>query len=139
MTDKFNLNRFIKAQEKIFGQALLEMENGKKTSHWMWFIFPQISGLGNSTMAIQYAISNKEEAIAYYNHPLLGKRLQQITLAFLSNHDKSAFNVLGTPDDLKLKSSMTLFHSIQTDTDIFKQVLSKFYEDEICELTLSNL
>ena len=126
MEDTFILNRFIDAQSNTYENALNEIKSGRKTSHWMWFIFPQYHGLGASSTAIKYAISSKQEAISYFKHPILGSRLLEITKAFLSIENKTAYHILGKPDDLKLKSSMTLFAAIQSETDVFNSVLEKY-------------
>ncbi len=128
MTDKFNLQRFKDAQEHSYDRALQEIKNGRKTSHWMWYIFPQFKGLGRSETSKKYAIKSKEEAVAYFEDETLRERLLEITKAFLANNDKSAHSILGSPDDVKMKSCMTLFDLVQSETDIFQQVLDKFYE-----------
>ncbi len=109
MTDKFNLNRFIDAQENIYESALNEIKRGNKSSHWMWYVFPQYKGLGYSSTSQKYAITCIEEASMYFNHPILGRRLIEITNAFLNIENKSAYEILGDPDYLKMKSCMTLF------------------------------
>ena len=110
--DKFDLARFVSAQREMFEVALSELRRGKKESHWMWFIFPQLSGLGRSEMAAYYGIKNLEEARAYLKHPVLGLRLIECCTALLSVSGKSASEVMGYLDDLKLKSSMTLFAQV---------------------------
>jgi uncharacterized protein (DUF1810 family) len=132
----YDLNRFIIAQESCYEQVLTEMINGKKTSHWMWYIFPQIQGLGKSTTSIMYALNGKEEAISYLNHPILGIRLDDITKIIFALENKTAREILGSPDDLKLKSCMTLFYSIQAENNIFGAVLDKYFEGEQCHHTL---
>ena len=139
MTNTFNLNRFIEAQSNTYLLALNEIENGKKKSHWMWYIFPQYYGLGNSNLSVKYSIKNKIEAMSYFRHPILGSRLIEITKAFYLIENKTAYDVLGKPDDLKLKSSMTLFDSIQTETNLFDSVLEKYFNGNRCSLTLTNL
>ena len=139
MEDKFNLKRFIDAQSNSYERALDEIKNGRKTSHWMWFIFPQYCGLGRSSTSIKYAINSEEEAIGYLKHPILGSRLLEITKAFLSIENKTAYAVLGGPDDLKIKSSMTLFDSIQSETDLFNSVLEKYFEGNRCSRTMGTL
>ena len=136
IADNFNLKRFLDAQQNVYDQALKEIKGGKKNTHWMWFVFPQFRGLGSSLNAIFYAINCKEEAIEYFNHPLLGTRLQEITRALMELKNQSANSVFGSPDDLKLKSSMTLFSSIQTQTDIFELVLENYFSSSRCESTL---
>ncbi|MEO6522767.1 MAG: DUF1810 domain-containing protein [Mucilaginibacter sp.] len=122
-----DLSRFLTAQEKDYDIALAEIRSGRKRSHWMWYIFPQIAGLGLSETSKFYAIKNRAEAEAYLQHPVLGKRLIQISEALLALEDNNATHIFGTPDDLKLKSSMTLFAAIPTADPVFGQVLNKFY------------
>lgn len=105
----------------------------------MWFIFPQFYGLGNSHMSITYSIKSIEEAKAYFNHDVLGKRLIKITEAFYEINNKSAFEILGTPDDFKLKSCMTLFDAIQDETDLFDKVLNKYFSGDRCQKTIQLL
>ena len=136
MEDKFNLNRFIEAQSNTYKTALFEIKKEKKTSHWMWYIFPQYHGLGKSNMSVKYAINSKEEAKTYLNHTILGKRLKEITETFFSIENKSAYDILGGPDDMKIKSSMTLFDSIQDETDLFDAVLKKYFKGGRCKKTL---
>ena len=139
MEDKFNLNRFVNAQSNTYKIALFEIKKEYKVSHWMWYIFPQYHGLGRSNMSIKYAINSKEEAEAYLSHPIFGVRLKEITEAFLSMENKSAYDILGGPDDLKFKSSMTLFDSIQDETDLFDAVLKKYFKGGRCKKTLVKL
>ena len=127
MNETYNLERFIKAQEHSYQKALKEVENGKKCNHWMWFIFPQIDGLGSSTISKEYSIKNSQEAKDYLNHNILGKRLLEITNALMKLKSKSARSIFGYPDDLKLKSSMTLFKKISHDNEIFSNVLTKYF------------
>ena len=139
MRDGYNLERFINAQENSYQIALKEIQEGKKCSHWMWFIFPQIDGLGLSSISKEYSIKNKQEAIDYLNHNILGKRLIEITNALMKLENKSARSILGYPDDLKLKSSMTLFKIISSDNEIFSDVLGKYFSGEVCEYTEKSL
>jgi|SRR5690554_1759996 len=139
MEDTFNLERFIQAQVSSYDSALNEIKNDRKSNHWMWYIFPQLRDLGKSETSKFYAIKNREEAISYYNHPVLGKHLKEITLAFLSIQNKSTEDILGRPDHYKMKSCMTLFHFIQNDTDIFMKVLEKYYHGEFCRNTKKQL
>jgi uncharacterized protein (DUF1810 family) len=134
---KSDLNRFLKAQEKDFENALAEIKSGKKESHWMWYIFPQIKGLGFSQMSIYYSIQNIKEAKDYLDHPILGSRLKEITLEVLTLKENNATRVFGIPDNLKLKSSMTLFASVNTsDDNIFEKVLQKFFKGQFDEKTI---
>ena len=139
MKDGYNLERFINAQENSYQIALKEIQDGKKCSHWMWFIFPQIDGLGLSSISKEYSIKNKQEAIDYLNHNILGKRLIEITNALMKLENKSARSILGYPDDLKLKSSMTLFKIISSDNEIFSDVLGKYFNGEVCGYTEKSL
>jgi uncharacterized protein (DUF1810 family) len=127
-TDAFNLNRFISAQEGVIEAVLAELRSGQKRTHWMWFIFPQIDGLGQSTTSRYYAIKSKEEARQYLNHPVLGARLLQCAELLLAIEGKSAAEIFGFPDDLKLKSSMTLFACVTDSQVVFSQVLEKYFD-----------
>lgn len=131
-----SLQRFIEAQQSDYENALSEIKNGRKRSHWMWYIFPQIHGLGFSETSRFYAIKNKNEAAAYLHHPLLGKRLIEISNALLDLNSDDAHSVFGTPDDLKLKSSMTLFASLPETDPVFQSVLKKFFNGKKDEKTL---
>ncbi|WP_373482805.1 DUF1810 domain-containing protein [Acetobacterium sp.] len=132
------VERFVKAQEESYGQALTQIKNGRKRSHWMWFIFPQLKGLGRSETARYYGIKNWEEAKAYMAHPLLGSRLLEISGELLKLESCNANAVFGRPDDLKLKSSMTLFYLVDGNPT-FKAVLDKFFGGEIDEVTADQL
>lgn len=133
-----NLNRFISAQERSYDAALREIKSGRKRTHWMWYIFPQIAGLGFSSTAQFYAISSMQEAKDYYAHPVLGKRLVEISEALLALDTNDAGAVMGYPDDLKLRSSMTLFLAASGDA-VFQRVLDKFYSGKPDSKTLSIL
>jgi len=122
-----NLNRFTKAQEGIYETALFELRNGWKQSHWMWFIFPQIDGLGKSDTTRYYAIKNKEEAQLYLNHPLLGARLLECSKAVLEIEGRTVSDIFGYPDDMKFKSSMTLFAAVASPASVFEQALDIFF------------
>lgn len=122
-----NLSRFLDAQETDYNRALAEIKNGRKQSHWMWYIFPQISGLGFSETARFYAIDDLEEARLYLDHPVLGKRLIDISRALLQIEGKTANQILGSPDDLKLRSSMTLFSLLENADPVFQTVLDKYF------------
>jgi uncharacterized protein (DUF1810 family) len=139
MEDLFNLNRFIEAQSVSYETALYEIKSGRKTSHWMWYIFPQFKGLGYSSTSQLYSIKSVEEALLFFKHPILGNRLLEITNAFLNLENKSAYEILGSPDNLKMNSCMTLFNSIQTESDVFSKVLDKFYSNLQCTKTISQL
>lgn len=133
-----DLNRFISAQERSYDAALREIKAGHKRTHWMWYIFPQIAGLGFSSTAQFYAISSMQEAKDYYAHPVLGKRLVEISEALLALDTSDAGAVMGYPDDLKLRSSMTLFLAASGDA-VFQKVLYKFYSGKPDSKTLSIL
>jgi uncharacterized protein (DUF1810 family) len=137
--DPFDLSRFVFAQESVFDTALRELQRGQKTSHWMWFIFPQLEGLGRSSMAKKYAIRGLDEARAYLRHPVLGPRLLECCRAILSVEGKSASEIMGDPDDMKLKSSMTLFSLVEGAPAEFREVLLKFYGGEQDEQTVGRV
>ena len=122
-----NLKRFVEAQETTYQTALTEIKNGRKHSHWMWYIFPQIQGLGISETAKFYALEDAQEAADFLAHPVLGKRLLHISNALLGLASNDAHGILGSPDDMKLQSSMTLFAALCTNP-VFQQVLDKFYD-----------
>ncbi|KQR71217.1 DUF1810 domain-containing protein [Pedobacter sp. Leaf176] len=121
------LERFVQAQEKSYQDALAELKSGRKRSHWMWYVFPQIKGLGFSEMARFYAIEDIKEAEDYLAHPVLGKRLIEITQVLIELNEDDANKVFGYPDDMKLKSSMTLFANINRTDPVFLQVIDKYF------------
>lgn len=133
-----DLDRFIKAQEKDYNRALKEIKNGYKSSHWIWYIFPQIDGLGRSSMSKYYSIKNIEEAKEYLKNDYLRTHLLEISKELLKLNNKNITDIMGYPDDLKLKSCMTLFDYI-SDYDVFKKVLDKYYDGNKDELTLKLL
>ena len=137
--DIYSLDRFLEAQERMYPVALKEIKNGKKESHWMWYIFPQLRGLGRSQMAYIYGINGLEEAKEYLAHPLLSSRLLEITEALLSHKGKDIFDIMGDIDGMKLKSSMTLFALTSEDGSVFHQVLDCFYDGTVDKCTLSLL
>jgi uncharacterized protein (DUF1810 family) len=139
MKSKYNLNRFIDAQKYIYEQVISELSNGNKQTHWMWFIFPQINGLGRSSIAELYSIKNKEEAIAYLENPILGKKIRECTEIILNINGKTASQIFGFPDDMKLKSSMTLFAYISDSHSIFHRVLDKYFDGKEDKKTLDLL
>lgn len=139
MDDPFDLARFVEAQEGVYPQVLDELAAGRKRSHWMWFIFPQIKGLGASPMARTFAISGREEAEAYLAHPILGPRLRECTKLLVATPDRSIESILGPPDDLKFRSSMTLFAKTAADNADFVAALDKFYDGALDPLTLERL
>ena len=135
----YNIQRFIDAHQRSFHVALGEIKAGYKVSHWMWYIFPQIKGLGRSEIAEYYAIENLDEAKAYLTEPLLAEHMHAICEALLENESSNAEEVMGWPDDLKLRSSMTLFKEADLDNDIYQKVLDKFFDGEADEKTLEIL
>ncbi len=136
MTTNYNLQRFLNAQEKDYWVALSEIKNGKKQSHWMWYIFPQIQGLGLSETSKFYAIKNIHEAEEFLNHPILGSRLIDICNELLNLETGDAYKIFGSPDDMKLFSSMTLFSSLPRTKPVFQKVLNKFFDGKKDEKTL---
>lgn len=137
--DPLNLNRFLGAQESFYADALKEIKRGYKESHWIWFIFPQMRGLGRSPMAENYGIKSIEEARAYLENPILKKRLIEISSALLKHKGKStAYEILGTLDAMKVRSSMTLFDLVMPNA-IFAEVLDAFYNGERDKMTLELL
>ena len=135
-TDPHDLQRFVAAQSGVYREALTELRAGAKFSHWMWFVFPQVAGLGSSPMARKYAIQSRAEAEAYVNHPILGPRLQECTQALLAVEGKTAEQVMGRPDDIKLKSSMTLFAAVAPADSPYRAVLEKYFAGEPDAATL---
>jgi uncharacterized protein (DUF1810 family) len=131
------MERFIEAQQHNFKTAISEIENGRKVSHWMWYIFPQVAGLGFSETSKYYALKNLREAEEYLAHPILGERLVQISSALLRLETNDAHAVFGSPDDLKLQSSMTLFSVVQKTDPVFQLVLDKFFNGEKDKHTLA--
>ena len=131
--DPYHLERFVEAQRGVFDEACAELQRGRKTGHWMWFIFPQVAGLGFSATSQQYAIRSLDEARAYLDHPTLGPRLREISQILISINGKTAHEIFGSPDDMKLRSSMTLFARATEDNAVFLEVLRKYFsgaEDE---------
>ncbi|MEL7558842.1 DUF1810 domain-containing protein [Stutzerimonas chloritidismutans] len=139
MSDPHDLQRFVDAQQSVYDRALAELKAGHKQSHWMWFIFPQIAGLGHSDMARRYAIKDVDEAAAYAQHPLLGSRLEACAQALLAHAERPARQILGSPDDMKLRSSMTLFAAVAPEQTIFQAVLDAFFAAKPDPATLSRL
>jgi len=127
MPSDFDLERFVEAQNRVYDQVLQELQAGRKRSHWMWYMFPQLDGLGHSVMAERYALSGIDEARAYLGHPLLGPRLEACVTALVQHRDKSAREILGSPDDLKLRSCLTLFSQVAPDHPLFPLALAQFY------------
>ena len=136
---EYNLDRFIEAQTSIYSQALSEITRGRKTSHWMWFIFPQLAGLGTSEMARFYAIRDRQEAGDYLAHPILGSRLQEICFALLALNSTSALEIFGHPDHLKLHSCSTLFATISPLPSVFSDILDRYFASQPDQETLRRL
>lgn len=130
MTDPFDLERFTMAQEAVYERVRAELSAGRKRTHWMWYVFPQVTGLGRSSTSALYAIRSEEEARAYLEHPILGARLRECTNLVLAVEGKSALDILGSPDDVKFQSSMTLFASIVEPESIFSQALDRYFGGE---------
>ncbi|MGV0069018.1 DUF1810 domain-containing protein [Mycobacterium colombiense] len=137
--DPFDLKRFVDAQEPVYGDVVDELRAGRKRSHWMWFVFPQLRGLGGSPTAVRYGISSLDEARAYLRHELLGSRLRECTRLVNEVRGRSAGDIFGSPDDLKLCSSMTLFSNATDDNEDFVALLDKYYDGRQDRLTLERL
>ncbi len=138
-SDPFDLQRFVDAQERVYDTVIDELAAGRKRSHWMWFIFPQLRGLGSSPTAVRYAISSIDEARAYLSHELLGPRLRECAGVVARIDGRTAEEIFGWPDDMKLRSSMTLFARAADDNADFVAVLEKFYSGEEDPATLARL
>ena len=128
MADDFDLERFVSAQDGVYDGALAELRAGRKTGHWIWFVFPQVAGLGRSEMSRIYSIGSLAEARAYLAHPVLGPRLREAAAAVLATHGRSADEILGSIDAVKLRSSMTLFLRADPDEPAFRAVLDRLYD-----------
>ena len=139
MADDYNLQRFLDAQELVYDTVLDELRAGRKSSHWIWFIFPQITGLGHSGMAQKFAIASLDEAKAYLQHPVLGPRLRACTQLVLNVNGRSAEEIFSFPDNLKFRSCLTLFMTATTDNKIFKDALLKYFDGKPDQLTLDLL
>jgi uncharacterized protein (DUF1810 family) len=137
--DPHDLQRFVDAQRPIIKRVRTELRAGRKQSHWMWFVFPQIAGLGQSPMARRFAISSRVEAKAYLKHPILGPRLRECTQLVLEVRDRSAHDIFGSPDDVKFRSSMTLFASVASGDVLFEQALEKYFGGQPDRLTVERL
>jgi uncharacterized protein (DUF1810 family) len=127
LNDPYDLQRFVDAQAPVYERVREELRKGRKTSHWMWFVFPQIAGLGASAMAQHYAISSRAEATAYLRHPILGPRLIECTRIVTAIKDRTAHEIFGSPDDMKFRSSMTLFAEAAADEAVFADALRKYF------------
>ena len=139
MDDPYDLQRFVTAQNPVYEQVCAELRNGRKESHWIWFIFPQLRGLGHSPVAKTFGIASREEAEAYLQHPVLGPRLRECTRFVNAVKRRSVNQIFGYPDDLKFRSSMTLFGNVTPDNQIFKDALEKYFGGEPDRLTLERL
>jgi uncharacterized protein (DUF1810 family) len=140
MEDPYRLERFVAAQDDgSYRDAVAELRAGRKTSHWMWFIFPQVAGLGRSAVAQHFAISSVDEAQAYLRHPVLGPRLRECAQILAGLDGKSADQILGSVDAMKLRSSMTLFRTATPDEPVFREVLDKYFGGAADQLTLDRL
>ena len=139
MNSEYNLQRFLEAQQRSYETALAEISQGQKRTHWMWYIFPQIQGLGSSDTSRYYAIINAGEAINYLEHPVLGNRLKTISRVLIQVAGRTAHQIFGSPDDMKLHSSMTLFAGLPGTDSVFQQVLDKYFGGEPDKKTLQIL
>ena len=139
LPDPHNLQRFVDAQENTYERALAEVQAGRKQSHWMWYILPQLRGLGRSAIAERYGIADLDEAAAYLAHPLLGQRLTEICSALLAAQGRTAHEIFGSPDDLKLHSCATLFTQVAPPASVFEQILARYYAGEADAGTLQHL
>jgi uncharacterized protein (DUF1810 family) len=139
MGDPYNLQRFVDAQQSIYENVRRELRSGSKRSHWMWFIFPQLRGLGRSNIAQLFAISSREEAAAYLEHPVLGARLRECSQFVAAIDGRSIEDIFGYPDYLKLRSSMTLFAQVAADNEVFNNCLQKYFNGEPDPATLAQL
>jgi uncharacterized protein (DUF1810 family) len=138
-SDPYDLQRFVTAQESVYDRVRDELQAGTKHSHWMWFIFPQIVGLGHSALAQKYAIASRDEAVAYLRHPVLGRRLKECTELVLAVQDRSIHAILGSPDDAKFCSSMTLFAAVAEDDAVFRDAIARYYAGRFDQKTLDIL
>jgi uncharacterized protein (DUF1810 family) len=137
--DPFDLERFVRAQESVYDHVCAELRNGRKSSHWMWFIFPQLRGLGSSAMAEKFGIASRAEAQAYLDHPVLGPRLRECTALVNEIEGRPVGQIFGYPDDLKFRSSMTLFESVAPGDRVFRDALVKYFGSEMDGRTLELL
>lgn len=139
MDTDYDLQRFVDAQHDVYATALAELRAGRKRSHWMWFVFPQLEGLGRSGMAQRYAIRSADEAAAYLAHPVLGKRLRECASAVAMHEDRDVDQIFGEPDNMKFHSSMTLFADVAPDEAIFQACLDRFFGGEPDHATIERL
>jgi uncharacterized protein (DUF1810 family) len=139
MADRFNLERFVDAQAPVYEQVRREMVAGRKQSHWMWFIFPQIAGLGQSPMSTRFAIASLDQAKAYLEHPVLGPRLRECTTLALNIEGRTSRDIFGSIDEMKFRSSMTLFARAGPDEEVFERCLDKYFAGGPDPITLARL
>jgi uncharacterized protein (DUF1810 family) len=139
MTDRFNLERFVEAHEHVYDEVRRELQAGRKASHWMWFVFPQIAGLGHSPTSVRFAIASLDEAKAYLAHPLLGARLVECARLALDAEGRSAREIFGAIDEVKFRSSMTLFARAAPGEDVFRRCLDKYFAGAPDDATLERL
>jgi uncharacterized protein (DUF1810 family) len=139
MADAFNLERFVEAQARVYDQVRRELEAGRKESHWMWFIFPQSAGLGQSPMSIRFAIASLDEAKAYLAHPVLGPRLKECARITLNVEGRTAREIFGAVDEMKFRSSMTLFARAAPEEDVFQRCLDKYFAGGLDPATLARI
>jgi uncharacterized protein (DUF1810 family) len=137
--DPHGLKRFVDAQEPVYQEVLEELRAGKKRSHWIWFIFPQIAGLGSSPTAQRYAIASIDEALAYLGHPILGARLRECTAIVNQIEGRTVSEIFGWPDDMKFRSCMTLFAQATTENQVFRDALEKYFSGEADQQTLRRI
>ncbi|OGB02133.1 MAG: calpastatin [Burkholderiales bacterium RIFCSPHIGHO2_12_FULL_61_11] len=133
------LERFVEAQDRVYASVCEELAAGEKTSHWMWFVFPQLKALGRSPIAKHFGIGSRDEALAYWKHPVLGPRLKECTKLVLAVGEKTIHDIFGSPDDLKFRSCMTLFAQVAPDEPVFSQALERFFGGQPDERTLALL
>jgi uncharacterized protein (DUF1810 family) len=139
VADPFDLQRFVNAQRAVYDRVIAELREGRKRSHWMWFVLPQIAGLGSSRMAQRYAIASRAEAAAYLAHPVLGPRLRECTRLVLAVEGRTLHDIFGSPDDMKFRSSMTLFAEAAPGEEVFRSALDKYFSGESDAATLARL
>lgn len=137
--EPLTLERFVEAQNRVHASVLEELAAGKKKSHWMWFVFPQLKALGKSPTAQYFGLESRDEALAYWRHPVLGGRLKECTRLVLSINNKTANEIFGSPDDLKFRSCMTLFSHVAPEVAVFRQALERFFGGQSDEKTLEIL
>ena len=139
MNDQFNLQRFVDAQDSVYRRVCVELRAGRKETHWIWYVFPQIAGLGQSPMSVRFAISSLDEASAYLMHPVLGPRLRECAALTLSVEGRTARQIFGPVDEMKFRSSMTLFSRAAPETAVFRQNLDKYFGGAPDPATLAKL